>query len=216
MSTERSLTQDVPEEDLYRPAALAHRAREAAAKAEAIVPPLRSRKVPLRERLRWRLRRPIPFVRQITGADCGAACLAMVLGAHGRRVPLDEVRHTVGGTEAGADAAAILDTGARYGLRGRGFRIDDLALLDSLPRGAILHWHFHHFVVLERVDRKGGAWILDPAQGGRYVSREELDHSFTGVALVFEKEESFTPNGAERWASNLRRWLRKIARQKCS
>lgn len=217
MSTEQPEPQDALEEALYRPAALAYRAREASTKAAAIVPPPPgARAAPLRGRLRWRGRRTIPFIRQVTDADCGAACLAMVLGAHGRRVPLDEVRRTVGCKEAGADAATLLEAGAHYGLGGRGLRIDDLARLGSLPRGAILHWHFHHFVVLERVDRKGGAWILDPAQGGRYVSREELDRSFTGVALVFEKEESFAPNGAERWASNLRRWLRKIARQKCS
>ena len=214
MSTERSQPPGAPEEALYRPAALAHRAREAERKEDAIFLPPTSRKVPLRQRLRWPGRRAIPLVRQITGADCGAACLAMVLGAHGRRVPVDEVRRAVGGMAAGADAAAILGAAARYGLRGRGFRIDDLALLGSLPRGAILHWHFHHFVVLERVDRKGGAWILDPAQSRRYVSREELDRSFTGVALVLEKGTSFAPDGAERRPSGLRRWLRKIARRR--
>lgn len=213
MSTERSQPRGAPEEEIYRPAALAHRARETEGKADVLLPPSRSRKLPLRERLRWRGRRAIPLVRQITGADCGAACLAMALGAHGRQVPLDDVRRAVGGSEAGADAAAILAAAARYGLRGRGFRIDDLALLGSLPRGAILHWHFHHFVVLERVDRQGGAWILDPAQGRRCVSRQELDRSFTGVALVLERGESSAPDGAERRPSRLRRWLGKIARR---
>jgi predicted double-glycine peptidase len=211
VSSEPTKPRGALDEALYRPAALAHRAREAAAHPEAAAPPPKPGKVPLRQRLRWHGRRAIPFVRQATDTDCGAACLAMVLGAQGRQVSLDEVRQAVGGTEAGADAAALLDAGARYGLRGRGLRIDDLAWLGSLPRGAILHWHFHHFIVLERVDRKG-AWILDPAQSRRYVSRQELDRSFTGVALVLEKGESFAPGRTERRPSGLRRWLRKIAR----
>ena len=33
--------------------------------------------------------RRIPWIRQLTGTECGAACLAMVLGYHGKQVRLD-------------------------------------------------------------------------------------------------------------------------------
>ena len=46
---------------------------------------------PALQRLRQRLRR-VPEVRQLAATDCGAACLAMVLGYHGREVTLDEAR----------------------------------------------------------------------------------------------------------------------------
>ena len=40
--------------------------------------------------------RRVPYVAQMEIADCGAACLAMVLAYHGRAVPLAEVRDATG------------------------------------------------------------------------------------------------------------------------
>jgi ATP-binding cassette, subfamily B, bacterial len=155
--------------------------------------------------------RPIPYLQQTTQADCGAACLAMILAWHGRRLRLEEVRQAVGVNRYGAPAAAVLQGASRFGLRGRGVRIDELGGLGLLPRGSILHWRFTHFVVFDRLDRKGGAWILDPSLGRRRVSREELDRSFTGVALLFEKGEGFEPGEPEARPPGVRRYLRQIA-----
>lgn len=158
-----------------------------------------------------RRRRPIPFVQQATEADCGAACLAMILAWHGRRVRLEEIREAAGVSRYGASAAALTQAAARYGLQARGGRIDDLDNLRLLPRGSILHWRFTHFVVLDRLDGKGGAWILDPAHGRQRVDRQELDRSFTGVALMFERGEGFLPGEPESRPPGVRRYLRAIA-----
>ena len=34
----------------------------------------------------------IPFVQQLTATECGVACLAMVLGYHGKELSREEVR----------------------------------------------------------------------------------------------------------------------------
>lgn len=116
-------------------------------------------------------------------ADCGAACLAMVLGYHGRPVSLAECRAAIG-SGRGTDALTILRGAEDLGLTGHGesIQLDDLA---SLPRATILHWEFNHFVVLDRVRRRGLA-VLDPARGRRFVPWDEVDRCFTGVALVFD------------------------------
>jgi ABC-type bacteriocin/lantibiotic exporter with double-glycine peptidase domain len=193
--------------EIYRREALEHRARGVLEEGELLR---------LARRLGWGARKPIPYVQQTSLADCGAACLAMVLGHHGRRVSLDEVRNTLGSSREGAHAAAILRAGDWYGLRGRGVKIDEIENLKLLPRGSILHWRFEHFVVFDRLDRKGGAILLDPAQGRRRVSREELGRNFTGVALILEKGERFEPRGeggeAGGRARSLRRFLREIVR----
>jgi ABC-type bacteriocin/lantibiotic exporter with double-glycine peptidase domain len=141
-------------------------------------------------RLRANRRRRIPVVRQLTTTECGAACLAMVLSYHGRSVSLADVRAAMGPGRDGTSALELLEAAQRFGLSGRGVRleIDDLALL---PSGSILHWGFNHFVVLERASRNR-CDIVDPRVGRRRVGRQELTREFTGVAVVLEPSPLFS------------------------
>ncbi len=135
-------------------------------------------------------KRHLEHIQQMTAADCGAACLCMVLRYYGQTRPLDEVREAMGIGRHGVSALGILRTARSYGLRGRGVRIDDLDELELLPVGTILHWEFNHFVVFDRVDRRG-VHLLDPAHGRRRVPLTEIEQAFTGVALLLEPSEAF-------------------------
>jgi ABC-type bacteriocin/lantibiotic exporter with double-glycine peptidase domain len=154
-------------------------------------------------------RRRIPAVRQDTTTDCGAACLAMVLGYYGKPVPLAEVRNVTGAGRDGAKAEALLATGRWFGLRGRGVRIDSIDALAALDPGAILHWRFNHFVVLERV-QGDELHIVDPAGGRRVISPLEARRSFTGVALLFEPAENFEPAKDAARRRGLHRYLQPL------
>lgn len=134
-------------------------------------------------------RRRIPFVQQLEASDCGAACLAMVLGLHGRHVTLSETRRVVGSGRGGVTAQSILQGAAAFRLLGRGVRLEPDEL-EYLPSGSILHWGFNHFVVYEGKTRKG-VRIVDPAVGPRTITREVFARHFTGVALAFEREPGF-------------------------
>jgi ABC-type bacteriocin/lantibiotic exporter with double-glycine peptidase domain len=139
-----------------------------------------------------RRRQKVPFVQQLEVTDCGAACLTMVLGHLGRDVSLDEVREAAGGSARdGVDALAIVRAAEWYGLRARGLAID-LEQLRYLPPGSILHWEFNHFVVFQRVGKKG-VEILDPGMGARVLPLSRIGQSFTGAALVFETTDEFEP-----------------------
>ncbi|HVT18837.1 MAG TPA: peptidase domain-containing ABC transporter [Thermoanaerobaculia bacterium] len=155
-------------------------------------------------------RRRIPFVQQTAATDCGAASLCMVLGYHGKNVRLDELREAMGWSRLGTDALTLLEAGRLFGLRGRGVKVREIEALRFLDPGTILHWRFNHFVVFERLDRRG-AWVVDPAAGRRLVTREELDRAFTGVAVSFEPNEDFTPSRGER--QDLWRYLRQLLAQ---
>ena len=50
----------------------------------------------------------VPFIPQMEQAECGAACLAMVLARHGHHAPLPEVRLACGVSRDGASAAGLL------------------------------------------------------------------------------------------------------------
>ena len=59
------------------------------------------------------MRRTIPFIRQMEYADCGAACLAMVLGYFGKRVDLRELRDMTGAGRDGVTALSVVTCRAR-------------------------------------------------------------------------------------------------------
>ena len=111
------------------------------------------------------MRRTIPVIRQMEYADCGAACLAMVLGHFGKHVDLRELRDMTGAGRDGVTALSVVNAARAYGLRARGVQAD-LDDLRHLPRGSILHWEFSHFVVFERITRKGSGSSTRRTGGG--------------------------------------------------
>jgi ABC-type bacteriocin/lantibiotic exporter with double-glycine peptidase domain len=153
--------------------------------------------------------RTIPCIRQMEDADCGAACLAMVLEYFGKRVDLSELRDVTGAGRDGVTALSIVNAARMYRLQARGVKAD-IGELRLLSRGSILHWEFSHFVVLERITRRG-ARIIDPAHGRRIVSLDDLRRSYTGVAIIFEPSGDFdrgSSRGKGTW-----RYLRPMLRQ---
>jgi ATP-binding cassette subfamily B protein len=138
-------------------------------------------------------RKKVPYIGQLEAADCGAACLCMALRYHGKSVRLDEVRAAAGTTANGTDALGLLRAAAKFGLAGRGLRLE-VDHLGQLDPGAILHWEFNHFVVFERVSSKG-VHIVDPAMGRRTVPFERVKTSFTGVAIELRPGDRFEKGG---------------------
>lgn len=144
----------------------------------------------------------VPFVQQMELADCGAACLAMVLAYHGKTVPLQEVRDVTGTGRGGVDALRLVDAAQHYGLIARGVRADTDEL-HLLPPASILHWRFTHFVVFERL-RRDSVEVVDPAAGRRRIRLAQFGRSYTGVAVTFERGERFAPTAGRRPRGNWR------------
>jgi ATP-binding cassette, subfamily B, bacterial len=128
--------------------------------------------------------REVPYIAQLDALECGAACLAMVLAYHGHHAPLPEVRAACAVSRDGVNALTIIQAAQSYGLDAVAYS-GELTELAQIPLPAVLHWEFNHFVVLERLDRNGGASIVDPARGRSKATAETLAKCFTGVVLVF-------------------------------
>lgn len=133
------------------------------------------------DRLSFGLGQTLPVILQTEAAECGLACLAMVLNHHGVATDLAALRsrHTVAMT--GVTLATLTDIAQKEQLGTRGLRLelDEMAQL-RLP--AILHWDLNHFVVLKSVSRDQVV-VLDPAFGERRLTFSEVSKHFTGVAL---------------------------------
>ena len=134
-------------------------------------------------------RRRLPEIRQDEVAECGAACVAMIAGYWGRRMALPAMRRRFSISVHGATLAGLIDMAASLKLRGRPLRLE-LEELDQLAMPCVLHWDMNHFVVLERVDRRG-LTIVDPAAGRRRVAMSEVSRHFTGVALELSPDKDF-------------------------
>src|SRR4051812_24146666 len=141
-------------------------------------------------------RRAVPFVQQLEWTDCGAASLCMVMAYHGRETKLPEVRDAMGIGRDGVSAKAILDTAEKYGLAGRGIKVD-ISQVKLLKPATILHWEFDHFVVFDRVV-KDGVRIVDPATGPRDVPLAQFAKAFTGVAIELTVTPRFTKQKPEK------------------
>ncbi|HEU0132027.1 MAG TPA: peptidase domain-containing ABC transporter [Mycobacteriales bacterium] len=137
--------------------------------------------------------RRVRFRSQVEIADCGAASLAMVLDLHGKAVPFDEVRTVTGTGRDGTDALTLVEAAKYYGMNARGVKTE-VEDLEALPTGAMLFWDLSHFVVLDKVGRRG-IDIVDPALGRRFVRWEEVRRSYAGVALLMEPGPDFVRGG---------------------
>lgn len=143
------------------------------------------------DRLAFGLGRTLPVVLQTEAAECGLACLTMVLQHHGASTDLAALRARHAVALTGMTLATLTDVAQREQLGTRGLRLE----LDELPQlrlPAILHWDLNHFVVLQSLGN-GHIVVHDPAFGERRLSLEEASRHFTGVALEVWPNPGFAP-----------------------
>jgi ABC-type bacteriocin/lantibiotic exporter with double-glycine peptidase domain len=141
-------------------------------------------------------RRRAPVLLQLNAAECGAACLAMILSYHGRATRVAECREHLAVGRDGSSALALADAARGFGLRVKAYSIEPAAL-GRVPLPAIVHWEFNHFLVVE-------AWsptavdVIDPAVGRRRLSAAEFGAGFTGVVLLLEPGLHFARQRGDR------------------
>ncbi|WP_051239558.1 peptidase domain-containing ABC transporter [Arenimonas composti] len=133
-------------------------------------------------------------IRQSAVGECGLACLAMVAEHHGHRIGLPALRQRFPLSLKGASLARLVAIAGALGLQARALRLEP-AQLRELKLPCVLHWNLDHYVVLEKVGRRG-LRILDPALGRRHVDADEVARRFTGVALELTPAAAFAPRAA--------------------
>ncbi|GAB3719001.1 peptidase domain-containing ABC transporter [Amycolatopsis oliviviridis] len=161
-----------------------------------------------RRRRLARLWRRVPVVLQLTTTECGAACLAMMLGFHGRGTRVSECRDLFGVTRDGITARALVQAARAFGLHVKAFSVE-LAGFSGLRLPLIAHWSFNHFVVVEK-RRRNGYQIIDPASGRRRVGDAEFAREFTGVAMTMTPGPAFSRRRRSR--SPVMAYLRQVLR----
>jgi ATP-binding cassette subfamily B protein RaxB len=123
----------------------------------------------------------LPMIMQTEAAECGVACLAMIVGYHGQPCEITELRRRLSVSLKGTTLKHLVGMAERLGFAARPLRLE-LDELRQLSTPCILHWDLHHFVVLAKVTRDGIV-IHDPAVGVRRLPMAAVSRHFTGVAL---------------------------------
>jgi ATP-binding cassette subfamily B protein RaxB len=133
----------------------------------------------------------LPVIRQETATECGLACVAMIATYFGLSTDLTQLRRRHAVSLKGATLAHIARCCANLGLSTRAVRCD-FRELKKLRTPCVLHWRFHHFVVLKSV-KKDHIVIHDPARGVVAESAAVVGDAFTGIALEVGTARRFRP-----------------------
>jgi len=157
-------------------------------------------------------RKRVPVILQMSAADCGAACLAMIVRYWGGATTLSACQAALGGSAHGVTALMIAQTARAMRLQVQAFRHTAQGFAQA-PLPAIIHWQGIHFVVLE-------AWepqrvrIVDPAVGRRVLTAAEFAAGYSGVTLALTPGADFqttrNPGLPEQTLATWRAYLRRV------
>ena len=133
----------------------------------------------------------LPVIQQTEAAECGLACLAMIINYYGYEIDMVSLRRENHVSLQGCTMADIVNMAHQYHFEARGVKLE-LEEMDQLDLPCILHWDMNHFVVLKSM-KHGRGVVHDPAFGERTYTKEEFDKHFTGVALELFPNQEFKP-----------------------
>ncbi|MEV0970777.1 peptidase domain-containing ABC transporter [Microtetraspora glauca] len=131
----------------------------------------------------------VPVTLQHNLVECGAACLAMILGAHGHHTSVRTLAVEMGVGRDGVSALTLVRTARARGLTTRAFSLP-AAHVPEIHLPAVAHWRARHFVVVERAAGKR-ITIVDPASGRLRLTWEEFARDYSGVVLTFAPGPDF-------------------------
>jgi len=124
-------------------------------------------------------------VLQTRSNDCGAACLKMVLAAHGIERSLSDLTLELGTTPRGTSMLDLRLAATRLGLPARSWAIRDVDL-GKLPLPAIAFIHGDHFVVIRGFVAPDVLEVDDPALGRLQWPVRSFRKEWPGRILVFD------------------------------
>ncbi|MBD3907311.1 peptidase domain-containing ABC transporter [Chryseobacterium sp. Ch-15] len=140
------------------------------------------------------------FIHQLDQADCGPACICMIVSHYEKKIDLQFIKDQSFLTKDGTTLLGLSEVAEKLGFKTTigTINIKDLQN-DFLP--CILHWNKNHFVILKKIYRnrftgKVEYNIVDPSYGTITVSEDLLKKSWiskenNGIALFFEPTEEF-------------------------
>jgi ATP-binding cassette subfamily B protein RaxB len=114
-------------------------------------------------------------------AECGYACLAMVLTHYGRATEVREISEFRPVSANGLAMTDLYDVAVEFGLTVQAFQFGANDLADIKP-GSILHFGGSHYLVFEQCKR-GYVRVIDPASGRRRIAMDTFIAHASGYLI---------------------------------
>jgi ATP-binding cassette subfamily B protein len=143
------------------------------------------------------------FFKQQDAMDCGATCLQMVAQHYGRSYSLETLRSYSYIGKDGVSLLGISRAAEQIGFRTVGGRLTLDVLVQKAMLPCIVHWDQNHFVVVYKIKKKRGKYIIYVANPGcgmiEYSQEEFCEHWLSaktkgedkGIALLLEPSNTF-------------------------
>lgn len=125
-------------------------------------------------------RRGVPVILQAEVSECGLACVAMVLGAYGRDVPLSTLRKEHPVSHHGMSVFELQQVCSAQGLQMTAYEAEPQEL-EPLRLPAIAYWDRNHYVVITRLRVGRDVIVHDPGVGQLSYSWKEFCEHYSGI-----------------------------------
>lgn len=155
-------------------------------------------------------KRRVPFIEQMQQTECGLCCMAMIAAYYKSFISLYELRERMGSGRDGTTMFHLQKLGEQLGFDSRCYQLK-MEQMDVIPLPAILFWTENHFVVLEKITRKGYV-IVDPGIGRLRLSPDEFREKYSGYVLCLTPNNRFERKKAQStWRPFLKNlWTRPV------
>jgi ATP-binding cassette, subfamily B, bacterial HlyB/CyaB len=125
-----------------------------------------------------------PFFAQLSGSDCGAACLVMICRYWSKHFSVNRIRDIANINRNGASLRGLSLAAESLGFTTRPVKatLEQLAE-QTLP--AIAHWEGKHYVVVYAITSER-VIVADPAIGQQTLTHQDFNRDWTGYTLLLQ------------------------------
>ena len=125
-------------------------------------------------------------------ADCGIACVAMILNFYGKNYSLQDLKNKYSSSISGSSLNDLIKISKNENLIPLPYEIEEEDIKD-INTPCIAHWNNNHFIVISKItDTK--VTIYDPANGKITYKMSEFIDNFSFIICELSPSEDFKKN----------------------
>lgn len=166
------------------------------------------------------MKKCVHLIKQHEAKDCGAACLSMILGYHGKKISYASICEAIKVDRQGANLYGLRDGAAQFDLDATILEGSAQDFIQESNAGQIKfpvivrivnRFAMEHYIVVTKI--KGNkVYYCDPGEGRQKLSVEHFSDCFLGHAITFDKTADFKKENRRKGA--VMEFVSLITRQK--